>query len=167
MYYITCRSFTDGVFALLYSSCNFIKRTKSRHYSCFLIERIVNNCRQTELVHPKASSFDSSDNNLKMACGTTNDGQLSIQHLLALAKQRTQQMQSKLTLRQLKEQARIKARSSSKDSHRMQPKRAKRSRKNQPSHVSNKQHSEVIKMNTGILYLCRGEHRRVRFVRNK
>lgn len=96
-----------------------------------------------------------------------SDEKLSIHHLLALAKQRAQHVQSKLTLRQLKDQAREKAKSRSESSQRAQPKPAKRNKKNQlPSPMSSK-HSEIIKMNTGVLYLCRGEIRRVIFVRKK
>ena len=168
---ITCSSWTDSVFFPNYLHTNLERKIPAAIGRTTNVEwRRINVCPQTEFDHltETASPIDSTDSSINMTNPTSDGGQLSIQQLLALAKQRAQHVQSKLTLRQLKEQARVKARSSSNYySQRMQPKRTKRTKTNQSSHASSKQHSEIIKMNTGILYLCRGEHRRVRFVRNK
>jgi len=101
------------------------------------------------------------------------DWQISVQHILFLSKQRVLEAQSQLSLSQLKRQAREKARVSSKATQRKQPKRKKKSRHRKPmspppSSVSETtEPMEEIQMNTGTLYLFRGENPRAKFVRGK
>ena len=101
--------------------------------------------------------------------------QISIHHLLSLANQRMLQAQSSLTLAQLKQRARDKAKANAKPSRRVQPKRKRRGGKAQPAKKSPptseesgvEEPMEKIEMNTGILYLYRGERRRAEFVRRR
>ena len=96
--------------------------------------------------------------------------QLSVEQLLSLTKQRTLEAQSKLTLSQLKQQARSKARANSKPSR--QPRNKKNGRCSKPKSAAADlaamhEPLEKIEMYTGILYLYRGENRTAKFVRRK
>jgi hypothetical protein len=95
--------------------------------------------------------------------------QLTIQQLLSLAKQRKIEKQAMMTLSQLKQEARNKARANQKTSRRQR--RSKRNgRHSKPkapaADLSAAQEPlEKIEMNTGVLFLYRGENRRAKFVR--
>lgn len=112
-----------------------------------------------------------------------NDQQRAIminkgQQLFTLAMQRKAQAQKNLSLTQLKQQAREKARANN-PKKRVQPKRKKRKngKRNQnpkpKSPTSNSNESEPtepmdrIEMNTGVLFLYRGDNPRAKFVRRK
>ena len=105
----------------------------------------------------------------------SDDGQITIQQLLSLRNKRFLQAQSNLTLSQLREQARQKAKANSKSTRRVKPKRRKkckngRNQKRSPASSNESGTSEPmdkIEMNTGTLYLYRGENPRAKFLRRK
>ena len=110
-------------------------------------------------------------NILQKTCEITGI-QLSVQQLLSLSKQRTLEAQSKLTLSQLKQQARSKARANSKPSRQPRNRNKRNGRCSKPKSaapdlVAMHEPLEKIEMNTGILYLYRGENRGAKFVRRK
>ncbi|KAL3827643.1 hypothetical protein ACHAXA_000516 [Cyclostephanos tholiformis] len=104
----------------------------------------------------------------QMSCEISGP-QLTVQRLLSLTKQRKIQEQAMMTLSQLKQEARSKAKANSKSSR--QPQRSKRngrhSKLNSPAAnlAVAQEPLEKIEMNTGVLYLYKGENRRAKFVR--
>lgn len=119
--------------------------------------------------------------------------QLSVQRLLFLASQRKLQAQAELTLPQLKQQARDRARANSVKKAALkagrQAQQAKRKKRRSAFGIRKRKRrapepppaaeteatlaakeeepTEMIKMNTGILYVYRGEKPRAKFVRRK
>lgn len=122
------------------------------------------------------SSMAANDENLHCNRKTRDDYEFTIQQLLSLTSQRALEAQSKLTLTQLKQQARQKAREAK--ACRVQPKkkrkgkkrsRSKKQKKSPASDVEseNIEPMEVVEMSTGTLYLYRGEKPRANFVRRR
>mmetsp|Transcript_4616 Transcript_4616/g.8192 ORF Transcript_4616/g.8192 Transcript_4616/m.8192 type:complete len:320 (-) Transcript_4616:199-1158(-) len=105
----------------------------------------------------------------------SDDGQITIQQLLSLRNKRSLQAQSNLTFSQLKQQARQKAKANSKSTRRVKPKRRKKcknSRNQKRSPASSNESGtpepmDKVEMNTGTLYLYRGENPRAKFIRRK
>mmetsp|Transcript_41118 Transcript_41118/g.86228 ORF Transcript_41118/g.86228 Transcript_41118/m.86228 type:complete len:320 (+) Transcript_41118:233-1192(+) len=143
---------------------------------------------------PKSPSTKGSSNNKNNKECTNNDNrhcyiqnsrknnndpqQLTIQHLLSLRTERSLQAQSNLSLLQLKQLARQKARANKPDKTQKKPKRKKRSKKKgsnnkqkpkSPGSNENDMLEPVTKteMNTGTLLLFRGENPRAKFVWRK
>ena len=107
-------------------------------------------------------------------CTNTNEGNISVHQLLSLAKKRALEAQSNLTLAQLKQQAREKARAAKAASVRKQPKRNKKGKFQKSSSSVAKDDDEMpeepmakIEMHTGFLHLYRGENPRAKFVWRK
>jgi hypothetical protein len=136
------------------------KKEKIRHKPLF--KKRLKIC-QHDVQYDEFGSHAESNVKNEKTCQITGI-QLSVQQLLSLSKQRSLEAQSKLTLSQLKQQARSKARANSKPSR--QP-RNKRNGRAAPDLVAMHEPLEKIEMNTGILYLYRGENRRAKFVRRK
>jgi hypothetical protein len=94
---------------------------------------------------------------------------LTIQQLLSLAKQRNIEKQAMMTLSQLKQEARNKARANQKTSRRPQRRRRNGRHSKQKAPAADlsaaQEPLEKIEMNTGVLFLYRGENRRAKFVR--
>ena len=104
-----------------------------------------------------------------------DDSQLAIQKLLSIAKQRSQMKQENLSLVQLKRLARQKAKAK-KSSRRVQPRRKKgkknvrRSKSKSPAStnedsVKEEEPTRIVEMETGVLYLYRGDNPRAEFKR--
>lgn len=143
------------------------KKEKIRHKPLF--KKRLKICQHDVQYDEFGSHAESNVKNEKKTCQITGI-QLSVQQLLSLSKQRTLEAQSKLTLSQLKQQARSKARANSKPSRQPRNKRNGRCSKPKsaaPDLVAMHEPLEKIEMNTGILYLYRGENRRAKFVRRK
>lgn len=116
------------------------------------------------------STFDDlNDRDESQKSGELPGVQLTIQQLLSLVKQRKIEQQATMTLSQLKQEARNKARANQKTYR--QPKRNKRNGRHSkpksppPDPLAAQELPEKIEMNTGVLYLYRGEHRSAKFVR--
>lgn len=154
------------------------KKEKIRHKPLFKKRLKIPNDGQHDVQYDEFGSHAESNvknekngrcNIIQKTCEITGI-QLSVQQLLSLTKQRTLEAQSKLTLSQLKQQARSKASANSKPSRQPRNKRNGRCSKPKsaaPDLVAMHEPLEKIEMNTGILYLYRGENRRAKFVRRK
>ena len=128
-------------------------------------EQTPNNCK------PTASKEVSYNEKWKI-----DGSQVAIQQLLAIAKLRTQISQSNLSLTQLKQRARQKTKAKSKkrvQSKRKKGRKAKKQKKSK-SPASNNDESEkeeepshVVAMETGVLYLYRGDNPRAKFIRRR
>jgi len=110
---------------------------------------------------------------IQKSCKNNDNPQLTIQHLLSLRTKRSLQAQSNLSLLQLKQQARQKARANKPDKTQKKPKRKKRSKKKQKQKLPASNENEMLEpvtkteMNTGTLLLFRGENPRAKFVWRK
>ena len=145
------------------------KKEKIRHKPLF--KKRLKICQHDVQYDEFGSHAESNVKNEKKTCQITGI-QLSVQQLLSLSKQRTLEAQSKLTLSQLKQQARSKARANSKPSRQPRNRNKRNGRCSKPKSaapdlVAMHEPLEKIEMNTGILYLYRGENRRAKFVRRK
>jgi hypothetical protein len=119
------------------------------------------------------------DDRQKSGAAEVENDRITIQQILKIRLRRSLQAQESLTLAQLKQRARQKA-AGARSSKPVPPKRKKRriyggkKKKNKPAPPSDPvdeapllEPADQVEMNTGTLYLYRGENPRVKFHRRK
>lgn len=138
---------------------------KRRHKPLFKrrLQINLNDVQHNDFGSHAQSAVVDENNRCNKRCGI----QLSAQQLLSLTKQRKIEAQSKLSLPELKQQARNKAKAFRQPKWNKRNGRCTKPRSSAADLVATQEPLEKVEMNTGVLYLYRGENRRAKFVRRK